>query len=132
MMELVRFRLDGQSSDRIGLHQTGVVYEITPRFGTLADFLREFPDGWTDRSVQLQALATHRIADVALLPPLDPAGTLYLVGANYRQHAEEAGLSVPKIPVFFSKPATALVAHGRAIALPPISAEMDYEGSSQS
>ena len=127
-MELVRFRLNGQATDRIGLHRAGNVHDVTPRFATIASFVSEFPDGWTADSIDLRRRNTHRIADVTLAPPVDPAGTLYLVGANYKQHAEEAGLSVPKSPVFFSKPATALVAHGRAIELPPISTEMDYEG----
>ena len=71
---------------------------------------------------------SHRLEDVELLPPIDDASTLWLVGANYRKHADEAGLSVPRTPVFFDKPASALVAHGKPIELPPISQEMDYEG----
>ena len=127
-MELVRFGIDDGAADRIGLHRAGIVHDITPRFPTIARFVSEFPDGWTEASVDVRGLATRRMADITLAPPIDPACTLYLVGANYRQHAEEAGLSVPKSPVFFSKPATALVARGQAIELPPVSAQMDYEG----
>jgi 2-keto-4-pentenoate hydratase/2-oxohepta-3-ene-1,7-dioic acid hydratase in catechol pathway len=127
-MELLRFGVNGHAADRIGLHHAGIVHDITPRFSTIATFVSEFPDGWSEDSINVRGLTTHRIAEVTLAPPVDPSCTLYLVGANYKQHAEEAGLSVPKSPVFFSKPATALVAHGRAIELPPISTEMDYEG----
>ena len=127
-MELLRFGVNGNPVGRIGLHRAGIVHDVTPRFPTIGQFVSAYPDGWTAQSVDVRSLATHRVADVTLAPPVDPSCTLYLVGANYRQHAEEAGLSVPTSPVFFSKPATALVASGRAIELPPISTEMDYEG----
>ena len=37
--------------------------------------------------------------------------------ASIEEIADEAGLSVPKTPVFFSKPASALVAHGHDVHL---------------
>ena len=127
-MELLRFVLAGTPGERIGLHDGGVVHDISARFPTVSRFVAEFPDGWKAGTPGLAGFATHRLADVQLAPPVDAASTLYLVGANYRQHAEEAGLSVPTTPVFFSKPATALVAQGEAIELPPVSSQMDYEG----
>ena len=126
-MQLVRFARDDEDAPRVGLHVDGAVYDLTARFPTIASFASAFPDGWTGDASSAGEPA-HRLADVVLLPPIDKASTLHLVGANYRQHADEAGLSVPKTPVFFSKPASALVAHGAPIRLPPISREMDYEG----
>jgi 2-keto-4-pentenoate hydratase/2-oxohepta-3-ene-1,7-dioic acid hydratase in catechol pathway len=125
-MQLVRFKLAAENMPRIGLHRDGVVYDVTERFPTIASFVTAHPDGWMDDD----ALSgrSHRLSDLELLPPIDEVSTLWLVGANYRKHADEAGLSVPKTPVFFDKPASALVAHGKPIRLPPISAQMDYEG----
>jgi len=127
-LPLVRFRLPGESQHRIGLCEESSVFDITQRFGSIGDFVEAFPDGWRPDSVELADARRHRLDDVLLAPPIDRGSTLYLVGANYRQHAEEAGLAVPKTPVFFTKPATALVAHEAPIILPPISQEMDYEG----
>ena len=126
-MQLVRFALPDRTAPRIGQHADGIVHDLTERFPTIASFAAAFPDGWTSDAATGREPA-YRLADVVLLPPIDKASTLYLVGANYRKHADEAGLSVPKTPVFFSKPASALVAHGQPIRLPPISHEMDYEG----
>ena len=126
-MELVRFRTNDQPAARIGLHGDGVIHDVSTRFDTVASFVQAHPDGWAATAAGAGAQA-HALRDVTLLPPIDASSTLYLVGANYRQHADEAGLSVPKTPVFFSKPATALIGHGQAIELPPISREMDYEG----
>ena len=126
-MELVRFRLRDKIEPRIGLHDDGTVHDVTARFGTIASFVAEHPAGWSRDAVRVDA-TTYRLADIVLLPPIDEHRTLYLVGANYRQHADEAGLSVPRTPVIFSKPATALVGHGQPIEIPPVSKEMDYEG----
>jgi 2-keto-4-pentenoate hydratase/2-oxohepta-3-ene-1,7-dioic acid hydratase in catechol pathway len=65
---------------------------------------------------------------VRIGPPVDDAANVYLVGANYKKHAIEAGLDVPATPVIFMKPTTALVGPQEAISLPPISSQMDYEG----
>lgn len=125
-MELIRFRQDGET--RIGVCVEGVVHDVTTRYPTLASFVAAHPDGWSREQLDLSYAPTHPLDSVSLAPPVDASSTLYLVGANYRQHAEEAGLSVPTTPVFFSKPATALVAHGEAIEIPPVSSQMDYEG----
>jgi acylpyruvate hydrolase len=126
-MQLVRFVLPGQALPRVGMHAGGAVYDVTDRFPSIAAFVAAHPDGWNGSAAR-DAVAQYRLDEVTLLPPIDHASTLYLVGANYRKHADEAGLSVPKTPVFFDKPASALVGHGQAIELPPISRQMDYEG----
>jgi 2-keto-4-pentenoate hydratase/2-oxohepta-3-ene-1,7-dioic acid hydratase in catechol pathway len=53
---------------------------------------------------------------------------IFAVGANYRQHAEEAGLGVPKTPVIFFKPYPALVGADQPIKIPSRSSKLDYEG----
>jgi acylpyruvate hydrolase len=127
-MQLVRFRGTRHQAYAVGLHVDGVVYDLTMRYPTVAAFIAAFPDGWTAGTVGLEGLPQQPRGAVELGPPIDEASTLYLVGANYRKHAEEAGLDVPEIPVIFSKPATALVGPGQPIRLPAISSQMDYEG----
>jgi len=126
-MQLVRFRLGDDTPPRIGLHADGVIHDVTDRYATIAAFVAAFPDGWKADAAP-RGTKTYPLRDAMALPPIDTASTLYLVGANYRQHAQEAGLSVPKTPVIFSKPPTSLVANGQPIELPPVSQEMDYEG----
>ncbi|KZO93662.1 putative mitochondrion protein [Calocera viscosa TUFC12733] len=45
-----------------------------------------------------------------LLSPLaqEEVGTIRCIGLNYLKHAQEAGMAIPKVPVLFLKPATAL------------------------
>lgn len=49
------------------------------------------------------------------------------VARNYRSHAAEMGSPVPEAPVFFLKPATAVIHDGEAIVLPPQSKDVQVE-----
>lgn len=54
-------------------------------------------------------------------------GKIICVGLNYRNHARESGLEIPKVPVLFAKYANALAAHGEPIPLPAKVKKFDYE-----
>ncbi len=58
----------------------------------------------------------------------DP-GKIICVGLNYRTHAEETGMALPKQPILFNKYNNALTSHGATITLPPrdVSYKFDYE-----
>ena len=55
-----------------------------------------------------------------------PVHRIYCVGLNYSDHIREMG-SDPGPPVFFMKPADALVANGVAVPYPPATADFHYE-----
>ncbi len=63
-----------------------------------------------------------------LLSPLEPAN-IFCIGLNYRGHAEESGAAIPKNPVVFMKPTSAVVGPGDPIHIPAVcsNAEVDYE-----
>jgi 2-keto-4-pentenoate hydratase/2-oxohepta-3-ene-1,7-dioic acid hydratase in catechol pathway len=127
-LNLIRWRAHDNEPFKIGLEQGDSVYDLTSRFSTIRQVLEAFPGGWDDNSLSLPALPKRSRTSVRVGPPVDDAAAVYLVGANYKKHAEEAGLEVPEIPVIFIKPNTALVGPGEPILLPPISSQMDYEG----
>jgi 2-keto-4-pentenoate hydratase/2-oxohepta-3-ene-1,7-dioic acid hydratase in catechol pathway len=56
-------------------------------------------------------------------------GKIVCVGLNYRKHAQEIGLPIPKVPVLFNKFNNSLAAHNATIQLPPreVSYKFDYE-----
>ena len=60
--------------------------------------------------------------------PIERPGKIVCVGLNYRAHAEEQGAQLPERPMLFAKWPTALAGPGDAIVLPPITAQVDYEG----
>ena len=59
--------------------------------------------------------------------PIERPGKIVCVGLNYRDHAEEQGVELPKEPLLFAKWPNALVGPGDAIVIPPIVTKADYE-----
>ena len=64
---------------------------------------------------------------VKLLPPSIPT-KIVCVGRNYLDHAKELNSEVPKQPLIFLKPPSAVIAPEEPIVIPPISQRVDYEG----
>jgi len=67
------------------------------------------------------------ISDVFLLPPVKPS-KIVAIGRNYRDHAAEMGKPLPKEPLIFLKPPSALVGPNAIIIYPDMSKRVDYEG----
>ena len=63
---------------------------------------------------------------VRLLAPCEPS-KIICVGRNYVEHAKELGNDVPKIPLIFLKPPSAILNPGEAIMLPPQSQQIEHE-----
>ena len=61
------------------------------------------------------------------LAPVPRPGKLICIGLNYRDHAAESNMPIPERPVVFSKFATAVIAPGEPVVLPPTSMQVDYE-----
>lgn len=62
-----------------------------------------------------------------ILAPCAPS-KIVAVGKNYVDHAAEMGTDVPKEPLLFLKPSTAVIPTSTAIVYPPQSQRVDYEG----
>ena len=123
-MKLCRFQPLVFSADQIGRAETGSRPE--PRAGAIhGETVREIAGDvfgeWkvTDRAWPL--------AQVKLLPPVVPSKIICL-GRNYTEHAAELGNDVPKEPLIFLKPPSAIIGPEEPIVLTPLSRRVDYEG----
>jgi acylpyruvate hydrolase len=67
------------------------------------------------------------LADLDLLAPVPRPGKVICIGLNYRDHAVESNVPVPKSPVTFSKYVTAVTGPEAPVSLPPSSQQVDYE-----
>ena len=65
-------------------------------------------------------------AEVTLLAPVRPTKVV-CVGRNYRAHAKEMGHEVPKEPLLFIKPSTAILGPMEEIRIPEASKEVHHE-----
>ena len=59
--------------------------------------------------------------------PIERPGKIVCVGLNYRDHAEEQGVELPREPLLFAKWPTALIGPGDPIVIPPTVTRCDYE-----
>jgi 2-keto-4-pentenoate hydratase/2-oxohepta-3-ene-1,7-dioic acid hydratase in catechol pathway len=74
-------------------------------------------------------LTGRKVGMERLLAPVE-AGNIFCIGLNYRRHAEETGVPLPKYPVIFMKPTSAVSGPGSPIRIPRCcpEPEVDYEG----
>ncbi len=66
------------------------------------------------------------LENVKLLAPCKPTKVICL-GLNYRRHAEEMNHELPKKPIIFMKPSTAVIGPEESIHYPTQSNRVDYE-----
>jgi 2-keto-4-pentenoate hydratase/2-oxohepta-3-ene-1,7-dioic acid hydratase in catechol pathway len=74
-----------------------------------------------------EAIDPIAFAEAPLLAAVEPS-KIICVGKNYRAHAAEMDSEVPKEPLLFFKPPSALLKPGGEIRRPTISERVDYEG----
>jgi len=69
----------------------------------------------------------YRLSEVRLHAPIANPPRVFAIGLNYRDHAKESGMEIPKVPVVFFKLTSSIVGPGENIVLPKNSSQPDYE-----
>lgn len=73
------------------------------------------------------ASASVAAGSFAWLPPITDPDKIVCVGLNYRRHAEEAGMAIPRHPSLFVRFPASQVGHEAPTVAPSASEEYDYE-----
>jgi 2-keto-4-pentenoate hydratase/2-oxohepta-3-ene-1,7-dioic acid hydratase in catechol pathway len=86
-------------------------------------------DPWTvfPNEVVAASFEPVPLGTVKLFAPVTPS-KIVCIGRNYRDHAAELGNELPKEPLLFLKPPSAIVGPGENIRIPPLSQRVDFEG----
>jgi 2-keto-4-pentenoate hydratase/2-oxohepta-3-ene-1,7-dioic acid hydratase in catechol pathway len=74
-----------------------------------------------------EMLPERSLDGLRLGPPITDPDKILCMGLNYRDHAAEAGLDLPTVPLFFAKFRNSLIGPRDQIVLPPASSKIDYE-----
>lgn len=102
-----------------------VNYKRQPKWGVIkketVHLLEGTPFGRIKYSEQTAAYNNVKLLSIAT------PSKIIMVGLNYREHAKELGLKIPKEPVLFLKPPTSIVAPGENIVYPNGVKRLDYE-----
>ena len=69
----------------------------------------------------------YSLDDVTIHAPLRNPPRIFAIGLNYRDHAIESGMEIPKFPVVFFKLTPSIIGPGQSIVLTSITKEPDYE-----
>src|ERR1700685_1193203 len=99
-------------------------------FGSLLELIESGPEGRAKVENFVYSPpdnAKRLLQDVQLLAPIPRPRKLICVGLNYRDHAEETGTQIPKVPTIFNKFPTAVIGPGAKVVLPKVSKAPDYE-----
>ncbi len=81
-----------------------------------------------EKKVLSEGFAFLEEADITYGPAIPNPGKIVCIGLNYRKHAEESKMAIPKYPILFNKFNNAIAASGDEIVLPFNSTKIDYEG----
>jgi len=81
----------------------------------------------TERAETLPRGSVLQRDDVVIGPPVPRPGKIICIGLNYKDHAAESNMPVPKSPISFSKYVTSVIGPDRPVRLPAVSQQVDYE-----
>ncbi|MHB0897745.1 MAG: fumarylacetoacetate hydrolase family protein [Spirochaetales bacterium] len=101
------------------------LHEGAERYGIVEGSSVRLAEGGLFDRLELTG-TTFPLADLTLLSPTRP-GKAVCIGLNYRDHAIEFGLPIPKTPVVFIKPSTCVIAPSETIIRPAMSERVDFE-----
>ena len=65
--------------------------------------------------------------EIRIEAPVPRPGKIICIGLNYRNHAVESGMEIPKFPIIFSKFVTSVARPDDPIIIPSNSVQTDYE-----
>jgi len=66
-------------------------------------------------------------SEIKIMAPVPRPGKIICIGLNYRDHAAESGMEIPKSPVVFSKFSSCAIGPNEPIVIPDGSTQSDYE-----
>lgn len=116
----------------VGQERPGAL-DVDGQARDLSLLVPDFTPEWLSPA-KLQALAAIDLKRMPLVPqgarlgtPIAGTRQFVAIGLNYRKHAEESGLQIPKEPVVFTKALTSIAGPNDDIQMPEGSVACDWE-----
>ena len=129
-MRLISFT--ESSNTRIGLLQGDHIIDLSQVAPSLPSDMLSFLEAGEGAMLQAakytSASGHYSALDVVIEAPLARPPKILAIGLNYRAHAEESNMDIPKHPMVFTKQATSANGPYAPIHSPPETQMLDYEG----
>ena len=129
-MKLVTFT--ESSISRIGLLKEDQIIDLSQVAPSLPKdmltFLQQGDAAMREAAQHVQAEAQFASTEVMIEAPLIRPPKILAIGLNYRAHAEESNMEIPKYPLVFTKQGTSANGPFAPIHAPRETSMLDYEG----
>lgn len=129
-MKLATYSVNGGPA-RIGLVVGEGIVDVARHLPqlptTMIELLAVLPALRPELATVAAAKADHALDAVQLLAPVPRPGKILALGLNYRDHAAEANMELPKVQTWFAKMTTSANGPHTSVDLPRVSAKLDYE-----
>jgi 2-keto-4-pentenoate hydratase/2-oxohepta-3-ene-1,7-dioic acid hydratase in catechol pathway len=127
-MRLARFSVNGYT--RIGRVLGQSITSLSDRLPGVDDDMTRLIASWPLLGTPIAALADtadYALGDVTIEAPVARPGKIMAIGFNYRDHAAEANVDIPKYPEWFTKAITSVAGPYQKVLRPAVSKVLDYE-----
>ncbi|KAM9979081.1 hypothetical protein ACTFIZ_000406 [Dictyostelium cf. discoideum] len=123
----------GEQSKRLGALLENSIIDLCSADKSIPNDMRSFlalnsTDKWSKVINVINNINNRRIPieNCKIKAPIEP-GKIICIGLNYKEHANEAKMAIPKEPIVFSKFDNAICGPNDSIIKPVESDEVDYE-----
>jgi 2-keto-4-pentenoate hydratase/2-oxohepta-3-ene-1,7-dioic acid hydratase in catechol pathway len=126
-MKLVSFELFSDPTPRTGVLLQEEILDLVPL--GVVDAVTAIAAGTHALRVAIDMGPNSLIARsaVRLLAPIPRPPRIFCVGLNYRDHAVESKMELPKVPTIFLKLPSAVIGPNEAVRIPSLTQQPDYE-----
>ncbi|HEY0794739.1 MAG TPA: fumarylacetoacetate hydrolase family protein [Acidisarcina sp.] len=130
-MRLITYTLNGKAVPGL-LSASGDDVFVLSRWGyaDALSFIAAGKEAWREAAEHARTAPPGAFAPLKggqLLPPIQRPGKILCVGLNYRDHAIESRMELPRTPAVFTKFINALTGSGSNIVIPKMTQQPDYE-----
>jgi len=126
-MKLVSFEFFSERAPRPGLLLDDAILDLTPL--GVPDTTSAIAVGTTAlrQAMEMPGTSLISLSAVHLLAPIPRPSRIFCVGLNYRDHAVESKMEIPKVPTIFLKLPSAVIGPEEAVRIPGMATQPDYE-----
>jgi 2-keto-4-pentenoate hydratase/2-oxohepta-3-ene-1,7-dioic acid hydratase in catechol pathway len=126
-VKLVSFAVVSEGAPRVGLRLDDSILDLTPLGVTDAVTAVAAGAEVLQQAIEMPATSLIFAAGVRLLAPIPRPPRIFCVGLNYRDHAVESKMEIPKVPTIFLKLGSAVIGPEEAVRIPAMTKQPDYE-----
>ena len=126
-MRLVSFEFFSERNPRPGLLLDDAIVDLGPLGAADAITAIEAGAEALRQAIDTPGKSLISPAAVRLLAPIPHPSRIFCIGLNYRDHAVESKMEIPKVPTVFVKLPSAVIGDREPVRIPSLTRQPDYE-----